>query len=105
MAQWKGDKAVLAANRALAAEATLVEMAWRAGLARKRPAVTQAIRARTFAKLSSRAAVDADTLATKAEIGEYKAARYFRNIANDAEGHAAWAFRAAIKIEPIKETV
>ena len=100
MPQWRGDKTVLAANRALAAEATVAELAWRRGMARKSDPVNTSIRMRMFTRGASRAAAQVGKLADRmAEVAEehpcmIHIAEWHAKNARAAEGHATKAFAA-----------
>lgn len=109
MPEWRGDKTVLAANRALAAEATVAELAWRRGLARKSDPVSTSVRIRTFARSASRAAAVVGKLADRmAEVAEehpgmIHIAEWHARNAEAAEKHAARAHAAVERSGVIKE--
>lgn len=95
--KWKGDKAVLAANRRMSVEAELARLTWARGAARRMPAVVAGIRTRQLANLASRAAVDAgitaDNTAETRQAGRYALIEYQANF------HARKAHLGAHKVE------
>lgn len=109
MPAWRGDKTVLAANRALAAEATVAELAWRRGLARKSDPVSTSVRMRMFTRGASRAAAQVGRLADRmAEVAEQHPsmihiAEWHAKNARAAEGHAGRAFAAIGRSGIVKE--